>query len=343
MNQFPTLIEYLLLNHNYVVIPELGTFITQEMDARWNEVEETFQPPCRSVRFNAGLKQDDNLLLNAIAEIYSVTVEQASQMLTTWTLDFRQTLDDCGCLDFGTIGTFTLEDDGTMLFISQESGISTPEFYGLDVFHFSQVQPAQRKHTVPMAATMETSDHEITIRINRRIANYIVAASAAILLFLVFNSPIADQRITDQRSSLKELLLPMTLYDNNSEALAGKAKEAEGKAGQAPQTPQAEVAEAQPQAEAVEAEPQAPSQSAQPLDEKGGYCIVMASSIPRANAERFVAQLNADGFPQVRILENGKMLRVAVGYYTDKQEAYNFLNEVRQRSPQYRAAWLYQF
>ena len=36
MNQLPTLVEYLLLNHDYVVMPGVGTFIVQQQDARWD-------------------------------------------------------------------------------------------------------------------------------------------------------------------------------------------------------------------------------------------------------------------------------------------------------------------
>ena len=69
MNQLPTLIEYLLLNHDYVVIPDLGTFIVQLQDARRNEAEEAFLPPIRSVRFNTELIHSDDLLVNSIAAI----------------------------------------------------------------------------------------------------------------------------------------------------------------------------------------------------------------------------------------------------------------------------------
>lgn len=387
MNQFPTLIEYLLLNHNYVVVPELGTFIAQEMDAQRNEAEETFLPPFRSVRFNVELKQDDRLLLDAMTDIYKVSPEQASQMLTTWIADFHQALEDNGCQEFGTIGTFTMEEDGAMLFISQESGITTPEYYGLDVFHLREMAPVQKTRTVPLAASMETNEREITIRINRRIANYVVAASAAILLFWVFNSPMAENRIADQRSSLKELLMPLlsapkgkfaetttpkastaTLDDGKAEAEA--ATKARPQAAQAaPQSlpadneeaAQANTTEEAQQAKPAEAtpttEPSAPAQQAKQTQqakqaqqtqqapeetapEQAGYCIVMASSIPLTNAERFVERLKAEGFPEARILQGESMLRVVVGHYASKEEANHHVNDIRQRSDQYRSAWI---
>lgn len=348
MNQFPTLIEYLLLNHNYVVIPELGTFITQEMDAQWHEAEETFLPPFRSVRFNTELKQNDQLLLDAIAEIYTVGREQASQMLTTWIADFHQTLEDNGCIEFGTIGTFTFEEDNTLLFIAQESGIATPEYYGLDVFHISEVTPVQKTRTVPLAASMETDEREITIRINRRIANYVVAASAAILLFLVFNAPMSDNHLANQHSTLKEILMPaMSMLKGEKEkvSLAIPTNEFESQPVKANPSSQLTQTEKNTNLELQQAIPQQSTVQEQEqklsTETEREYCIVMASAIPQSNAERFVERLTAEGFPDARIIQNGKMLRVVVGHYTSEQDAYKSASDIRQLSAEYRAAWVY--
>ena len=101
MNQLPTFIEYLLLGHDYVVIPGLGTFIVQQMAARRNEEEEAFLPPYRSVRFNTELKYGDDLLVNAIEKLHKCTRNQAEQKLVTWVNEFTQTLEDTGYADFG--------------------------------------------------------------------------------------------------------------------------------------------------------------------------------------------------------------------------------------------------
>ena len=206
MNQLPTFVEYLLLNHDYVVIPGFGTFITQQMEARRNEEEEIFLPPYRSVRFNRELTHNDNLLYSSIREVFGTSMEQAEQLLVTWVTDIMQTLEDEGEMDFGSIGVFTLEPNATLSFTSVESGVTSPDYYGLDAFHISEVTPVPKAKVVPMTATMETSDKEITIRINRHVANWVVAACAAIILFVVFNNPL-PQTVQEQRSSIKELIM----------------------------------------------------------------------------------------------------------------------------------------
>lgn len=341
MNQFPTLIEYLLLNHDYVVIPGIGTFIVQQVNSQRNELEEAFLPPYRSVRFNTELKQDDALLLNSIQSIFSTSPQQAEQMLATWVNDFRMELEDNGCMEFGSLGVFTVETGDAIAFSAQESGVVTPEYYGLDVFHMSEIASAGKARIVPMTATMEADEHEITIRINRRIANYVVAACAAILLFLVFNNPMPGFDTDGQRSSVSELLVPKTTTEQPKAEFKTEEKkvvadlpkvEAMPKAVEATE-PETKVAEpVAPQPQAAEQTPELP---------QAKYCIVLASAISRANAERFVKQLTADGFISARILSSEKMTRVVVGRYTNEAEAQSAASKIRQQSKDYSSAWVY--
>lgn len=329
MNQFPTLIEYLLLSHDYVVIPGLGTFIVQQKDARRNEEEEAFLPPYRSVRFNTELTQNDNLLLEAMGEIYNISQTQADQMLATWINDFRQTLEDNGCVEFGAIGIFTQEDGRTLQFDSLLAGVTTPDYYGLDAFHFCEIEPLKKTKTAPRTASMEADEKAIIIRINRRIANWTVAACAAILLFMVFNLPTPESAIMEQRSSALEWFIRNTKNtDTDTPTVESTVEEAVSKT----------VAKEEPKAE-VKAEPaiETPTE----VTSEKEYCIVMASAIPQANAERYVVRLQENGFVSARIVTTGKMLRVVVGHYPTEQEAANAAHEIHQRSREYRSAWVH--
>ena len=317
MNQLPTLVEYLLLNHDYVVMPGVGTFIVQQQDARWDAEEEAFLPPYRSVRFNAELTQDDTLLLDSVGAIYRTGRDQAAQMLTTWVADFQQQLEDEGYAEFGAIGDFSREDDGMLLFRPHESGVTTPEFYGLDAYHFSQQAEPRRAKTVPLAASMEADQEAITIRINRNIANIVVAACAAILLFMVFSLPGQDDG-RQLRSSLREMLVPTVSLHSSAKAEA-------------------------PQAQAQEAPKPAAAPTAVPaVGQEGEYCIVLASAVPMKNAREYVGLLTERGFLSARVVESGRMVRVVVGHYPTEEAAQEGARDVRSRSDEYSGAWVMQ-
>ena len=353
MNQFPILIEYLLLNHDYVVIPTLGTFIVQQLDARRNEDEEVFLPPYRSVRFNAELIQDDGLLRTSISGIYNVSDEQAGQMLGTWIDEFTQMLDDEGCIDFGTIGLFTRDKADNLVFQSQESGVTTPDYYGLDAFHFRELPQAPKAKVVPIAASMEADEKEITIRINRRIANFAAAACAAILLFVFFSLPPMQDQKQELRSSLKELLVPSshtsaaghkTVTSAPASLKTGKTEEAE-KVRKEAQPHASEEAGVKAKADVPDHVPAGnaqPQSLALPLA-KDGYCIVLASAISERNAQKYVETLTQRGFISARIVKSDSMLRVVVGRYASEEEAASAAREIRRRKSEYRFAWVYHF
>ena len=332
MNQFPTLIEYLLLNHNYVVIPGLGTFIVQQMNAKRNDSEEAFIPPYRLVRFNTELSHDDQLVASAIAHIYSTTLTKAAQMLGLWTDEFLQDLEENEYIEFGAIGTFTFSGSGNMAFTPAESGVTTPDFYGLDAFHMSEIRPANNAKVVPLAASMETSDKEITIHINRRIANVVVAACAAILLFMTFNLPIQHTPNIEQHSSLKELLMPTSAINGNVD-IDSNIESAVEASGQAANSQEA-FNEKATNGNHEKSSTQAPNRQ----DE---YCIVLASAISMSNAEKYVETLTERGFLSARILNSGNMVRVVVGHYQTEEEAAIGANGIRQRDSEYKDVWVY--
>lgn len=335
MNQFPTLVEYLLLHHDYVVIPGLGTFIVQQMDARRNEDEEAFLPPYRSVRFNSDLTQGDNLVLDTIGEIYQTTQSHADQIMATWVNDFKQTLEDSGCVEFGAIGIFTLEENGTIMFSSQMAGVTTPEYYGLDAFHFTEIEPVNKPLKV-RAASMEADDKAIIIRINRNIANFVVAACAAVLLFMVFNLPMSEQGALEQRSSALEWFIHQS-KESGKPAMPTAIQTETTATTAAPVEKTSESVS--PEAETTAATPSVAEQETTGEE----YCIVMASAIPQSNAERYVERLKQDGFISARIITTGKMLRVVVGHYPTEQEAADAVRDIHHKSSNYRTAWVHKF
>lgn len=370
MNSLPILIENLLLTRDYVVVPGLGTFIAQPTVALRIDAEEAFLPPVRLLRFNADLRHEDSLLAKSISCVYDTTDEQAGQMLSNWVAELLQAVDSERELEFGNLGMFTRKNDGTLVFTSPESGIASPDYYGLDAFHISEVQPEPRAKIVPMTATMETSDKEITIRINRRIANFFVAACAAVVLFIVFNNPLPASVETEQRSSVRELLMGKLEADANAAPTevpkteqpkrktvvllrhivvpqAAPVPEAEQPTAE-PVKPQPVVSEPAPKAPespkavaSASVAPEVPKAAVStPAQQAPQYCIVMASAISKKNAENYVERLRSQGFNNPRVLSTSKMTRVVVGNYASESEAYNVAEAMRRNSRELESVWI---
>ena len=144
MNILAKNIEYVLLSHNCVIVPSLGSFSTSLTPARWIEGERLFLPPVRSVHFDARVNFDPkSVFVHSLASTYHLSFEEADARCREMLEDFHRTMVTEGSVDFGSIGVFTLEEDMQITMASCECGIITPDFYGLDALHFMRL--ADRK------------------------------------------------------------------------------------------------------------------------------------------------------------------------------------------------------
>ena len=144
MNILAKNIEYVLLSHNCVIVPSLGSFSTSLTPARWIEGERLFLPPVRSVHFDARVNFDPkSVFVHSLASTYHLSFEEADARCREMLEDFHRTMVTEGSIDFGSIGVFTLEEDMQITMASCECGIITPDFYGLDALHFKRL--ADRK------------------------------------------------------------------------------------------------------------------------------------------------------------------------------------------------------
>lgn len=315
-------IERLLLQHDCVVVPHFGAFVVRESAATRSDQEDLFFPPSRLVRFNPDLVQDDNLLVRSIRDERQCSAVDAKRTLQAMVLNLRQQLLADGQVDFGTIGVFSQDEDGVLSFSSCQAGVTTPRYYGLDVFtmprlkaisaHTSSLshQPRRRQHI--------RRDDDITIRISRRSLRNVAAVAAIAVLCVLFTSPFELGDITGRQASV----LPSV-----------------------PKAPAAteQVVDQQPVADepaAVEAAPAAPDAQPEVVEAQSNYCIVLASNVSRKNAEAFVERLHKSGYSQARIHDSGKMLRVIVDGMTTETEAANIAHEMHALGGEYAQAWV---
>lgn len=71
----------------------------------------------------------------------------------------------------------------------------------------------------------------------------------------------------------------------------------------------------------------------------GKFCIVLASSISKVNAQSFVERLKKDNI-NATILEKGKMRRVVIDGFNTQNEAYQYLNPIKNKNSELSSAWV---
>ena len=233
MNELAINIEYLLLTHEEVIVPGLGTFRAMQTPARYVASEHLFLPPVRNVHFDPSVTNDpEGIFLLSLSTIYGYTAEEAVKNCEAMVSEFHKMLVTEGTVDFGSIGVFTLEDDATITMASCECGVTTPEYYGLDTLHFNLLnetieptdtyvtidekqeteeaqlvkeeespivvisQPAENTAIVERTIEDKESDH-VTIKIRRNVIKYAFTIAAVIMLFFI----ISPTRIESSKSN----------------------------------------------------------------------------------------------------------------------------------------------
>ena len=353
-------IEILLLDNDCVIVPGLGGFTAHHVEARFDESDDVFLPPLRTLGFNQQLKINDSLLVQSYIEAYDISYPEALRRIEGEVEELRQRLANDGYYEMTDIGVLEMNEDGNIIFTPCEAGILTPELYGLSSFEMqplmaeesttsassTQVQK-QNVEPTPITTTVfdqvgqkeETSandagqdtdtdeDAEKTICIKVSwLRNAGIAAAAALLLFFVIfpisHSGLKNVNIGDfNGTSFFSKLMPKDSQMNNINISVIKASAKDSSR------------------QSVKDSVKDSIKGIEPKVKSDTFCIVLASCIPQKNAERYVEQLHKKGFDKAYAMVNNKMVRVIYGNYTSETDAYNDLQKIRSKD-EFEQAWI---
>ena len=353
-------IEILLLDNDCVIVPGLGGFTAHHVEARFDESDDVFLPPLRTLGFNQQLKINDSLLVQSYIEAYDISYPAALRRIEGEVEELRQRLANDGYYEMTDIGVLEMNEDGNIIFTPCEAGILTPELYGLSSFEMqplmaeesttsassTQVQKpnveptpitttvfdqvGQKEETSANDAGQDTDtdeDAEKTICIKVSwLRNAGIAAAAALLLFFVIfpmsHSGLKNVNIGDfNGTSFFSKLMPKDSQMNNINISEIKASAKDSSR------------------QSVKDSVKDSIKGIEPKVKSDTFCIVLASCIPQKNAERYVEQLHKKGFDKAYAMVNNKMVRVIYGNYTSETDAYNDLQKIRSKD-EFEQAWI---
>ena len=353
-------IEILLLDNDCVIVPGLGGFTAHHVEARFDESDDVFLPPLRTLGFNQQLKINDSLLVQSYIEAYDISYPEALRRIEGEVEELRQRLANDGYYEMTDIGVLEMNEGGNIIFTPCEAGILTPELYGLSSFEMqplmaeesttsassTQVQKpnveptpitttvfdqvGQKEETSANDAGQDTDtdeDAEKTICIKVSwLRNAGIAAAAALLLFFVIfpmsHSGLKNVNIGDfNGTSFFSKLMPKDSQMNNINISEIKASAKDSSR------------------QSVKDSVKDSIKGIEPKVKSDTFCIVLASCIPQKNAERYVEQLHKKGFDKAYAMVNNKMVRVIYGNYTSETDAYNDLQKIRSKD-EFEQAWI---
>lgn len=343
-------LEVLLLSNDCVIVPDFGGFVAHYVSAHIDERDGIFIPPIRTLGFNSQLKMNDSLLVQTYMESQDISYPEAIRHIEQEIEEIKRIISREGYYHLEGIGTLSANDEGTYTFEPNESGILSPSLYGLGTFEFLPLSSVVKSHNneevkakvvdieneeeVPSLMELtETDEEEKAISIKMSWVRNAVAITAAIILFFMLTTPVANSNMGSQtmsalQNSIIHKLMPKDTNMTSATPVIRQDNTATTKPVVAKDTTQQKSSEMPAPQQVVQSNTDRP------------YCLVLASQVKRSNAEEFVRMLKARGFKDTEIYINNNIIRVVYGHFKSENAAYIELHNLRFEED-FEEAWVY--
>lgn len=110
-------IEYLLTEHDCVIVPGIGAILAHSVPAYFDAEEWIWHPPSRVFSFNPELTRTDGLIASSVARRDDISVNSAASIVRTECDKMHRSLLKNRTLAFGEVGELYMNDEGRMSFV----------------------------------------------------------------------------------------------------------------------------------------------------------------------------------------------------------------------------------
>lgn len=341
-------IEYLLLEHDCVIVPGLGAFVADRRSASIQGTQ--MLPPHRSVWFNPSIAHNDGLLATSIARHSGLSYDAAMSHLAAAVGALRTQLEQDREFTISRVGTLNLSDEGTITFVPATDPIASLLYKGLPVVdltvaatELTEDNPSEQPlilaeaSPAPQRPAVKADADTVYIPLPRRILK--VAACFCLLATIGFvcSTPALNDNATVM-ASMPGNIRSTSVVDRPAAKQPVRMRLATAPAdgmvtvdttkATVPPPTKKHTAAASP------VQPQAVASLRLQPDEH--YCIVVASMPSRKRADLFIRQT---GNKALRVLEQDGRFRVIAGSASteDAAKAIARSAEVQNRYP---GAWV---
>ena len=307
--------------------------MTHHIEATFDNDDNLFLPPARTLGFNPQLTMNDSLLAQSYVEAYDISYPEAVKRIEDEVAQLKEEIENHGSYVLNGIGTLSTNQNGHYDFEPCEAGILTPDFYALSSFEMKPLskpeekpQPQVLPHTanvLPFIAKPEEASAPVdendekpakTISIRVSVLRNIVAAAIAIIAFLLIPAPVSNTQV--QQGAINTDILDKIMPKETPVAVPAPAPV---KTGQEEAQPATYETEQQPEEIAADAD--------------NFYCIVLASKVTKSNASAYTKKLHDQGYDKAEVLVRKNGSKVIYGHYKTENDAYNSLNALSDNEP----------
>lgn len=364
-------IKRLLIDNECVIIPGFGGFITYYASAQFLNDEHLFIPPHRTVGFNPLLQMNDGLLIQSYMQEYEVSYPVALRMVEKAVEELCGKLNQDGRIYLEGLGELSLNIEKVIDFRPEEKGIISPQLYGWGSFEMKELKDIKHSinvdnNSIFQKETKEKKHNILVININKTWLNNAVAVAAAVIMFFMLSTPVANTYVEPESyaslgstgwfEQIRNRSFATTIVNDVQVPLQKKK--------QVPKLIHEEkiiltnknVSEAKPSIDVkkivveksvkqseTKQSPDVTSKETSPkvvpVPNKKQYHIIVASVKNRADAEKTIKDFENKGYPGATVIESDGRVRVALISGFNKEELDNQVLQLRKKDI-FKNAWI---
>lgn len=302
-------IKELLFEHEYVIIPGFGAFVSHYKPACYNEEKSVYHAPSKDITFNAKLKNNDGLLIKYISETEGITDLSANNKIERERENMLYKLDNGEKVEIVGVGTLFMDDNKQILFDSAPEGNLLIDSFGLEStsLHGEEEEP---KEEIIIEKPKTTKKR----RFAWLLLILIPIAIAVIFVYLNYKFPpingipVEKPKMAEKDTSTKteEIIQPDTIVFDSIPVDAIFTDTMKEPEGQIKETEEQDV----------------------PV-----YYLVGGSFGVKENADKYFNRVKRLGYEPIHLGKQGNLNVVAIGKYLSLLEAEKAQREFLAREP----------
>ena len=344
-------IKDLLYRHDCVIVPDFGGFVANYRPAAINYNLNTFAPPSKDISFNRSLTNNDGLLIGHVSEKTGMSYVDARKWVAGRVKEWKRKLEKGRRVELSDIGEFRMGRDRNLIFEPAGTVNFLTDAYGLGEFRFATLEAYDKNRRRTVAVVSREGKEAGDRRMRRVFIGVPAAAAVAALLFIGWNTNLGKQRLDlssfniFHKKAAVEVTAPATTAVPEKTVVMHETSVSTPAGETAAETALAEhIPTAQPEEKKEKAAPAQPAAEqpapAAKVQSSGAYYVVAGSFRRQHNAEILKKRLEEAGLPVVILDGPQGFIRVAVGSYSDRNEALAVLREQRKEAINGDGYWL---
>lgn len=307
-------ISYLLLRHEYVVVPQLGGFIREKLPASYDRSNHLAYPPSAELHFNAEMTHSDGLLEERYALLLGLSLRRARLVLEEEVSQLRHQLIQQGTYHLSGIGELQLSREGHLSFTPDSAALATSaSAYGYAPLSLPALPQATSSR---QALSSEQDSRYISLRLPKRALGYAAAVVIAILTLLPWGNKVETEQHYQAGFTPSVEVARQLFGEEKKVSDASSEASATGKQGNLRWS----------------------------TEQDGRYYIIIATERTEERIQTYVEQARTT-LPEASLTAlrspRGRTIRLALTSFDSSAEAYAYLNELVKEHPTHRSAWVF--